>query len=536
MKLVDNTAFSDALVAYSKFWKKKNNLNSDSVIVDVMHDNMEYVTYNLTAAKYISELNGDLKIHALAKNWETPFNDYQFEINSYLSEAFYCDSITSLDSVLTDNICDSDKRTISKLEEFLSEEKSFNIRNYIFSNEEHDRETHALLRIAYDHFIRDKLLATKTEICREFIDSVITCASYRSISKNIVESMSVKYAVLGHVEYSPYYFIAEQVINAGGTVFFHWPLVFGSVRIIDSIDGLNRVKNERFVESYKNEYEGNIAAFEDSVREYSEGLIARLTASRNYADFDGYSSSLTKAEFLESAGVTEPRNRTIVLLSHALSDAVHANGPMLFEDFGHWLESTLDCFVGDEDVNILVKVHPKDITYETSGFIAYISEKYKDYANFGVLSKYVNNRIVAEHADVISTVQGTPGYEMLIAGVATEIAGEARYSGIDVVDNYATQKEYFDSLKISALSGNLDDKKVKNSIHYAFFENVYTKVLTNYSAPLAQFSDNNIAWKNLCERLKSTLKHQDPLYRSLKEINFSELKKFSYLVNPEFKV
>ena len=516
------------------FWETKErrpDRNADiKILVDLMHDNVKYLCFNLVLSKYL-ELRNNGTLVGVCKNWTTAFNNYKFEVNSGLAQAFGASKVINFDGVEADVFLPEDATTLSEIKKYASGSHEFSLRDYIFNNKSHSLEAYHLLRIAYDHYLRNNLFAEAPSVSESFIDTLKCCARFRRLAKSIVVREGIEIAVLGHIEYSPYYFIAEQVIKEGGTVFFHWPLVFGSVRILRDMKSLNMAKDIYFSQWYKDKYLTSLNRFDHTFSEYVSSLAKKVSFSRNYSEFEEYHVPMSRIEFFQSCGISRVRPHTIVLMSHALSDAVHANGPMLFYDFGSWLRETVEYFANDVDVNILIKVHPKDSTYDSSGFIAKLCEEFEGIENFGLVSRYINNREVAKHCDVASTVNGTPGFELQAQGMPTVIAGESRYSGLGICNNPNSKQEYFQELKKVAIDRESDKEKMRLAAQFAFFENVVSSVKSPLVPNVTSSSLNDLGWAQYSSVLHGFYIEEDPLWQAIGNYyNF----KAPVLTNPAF--
>jgi capsule polysaccharide modification protein KpsS len=531
MKLDGSTKFEECLDSVQAFWSDKTKAEQDwSLFVDAMHDNMDYIFFNFHLSKVVQE-KYKCSLVSATKNWETPLISYQPNANEAIANAFGVNEFYHLDT-LSNIYDDSFQEKLLKIKALLSENE-LSLRHLIFGDHNHlEQDDRDLLRIAYDHYLRSVLKPTETKLNEEFIQVFCECYSFRKIARKIVEKNNIKIAVLGHVEYNPYYFIAEAVLKNGGCVLFHWPLVFGSVRILRTLDDLRVVKSKDFESDYQTFYLNKKSELKSAIEEYSQGLIDRLTKSRSYADFNQFHIEMSKEEFFRSTGIKSPREKSIVLLSHALTDAVHANGPMLFDDFSTWLEETISHFAEHESINVLVKVHPKDLTYVRDSWITYLYNKFKDVSNFGIVSKHINNREVAKFCEVGSTVQGTPGYEMPLQGLKTVVAGEARYSRLGITPHCTSASEYFGELEKACFEPEITETVIEKAIDFAFFENIYTKLNTSFIPGMAQVDINSPKWLGLASCFTNNLLSLDPVYRAISNIDIFDESNPSFLTNP----
>lgn len=512
--------YSNYLKKLDKYWQDngpKIRETEGNILVDLIHDNVKYLFLNLNLAKYIQcNIGGEL--HGITGDWPTVFNDYNSRLCLDLSAAFGLKDLLNVNSVKLD-VEDLNRSLKTRLLKTIDEQRLSLAKLLFTDNDQIEKEFSSeeieLLQVNYDFTLRDNLLPTITE---KDLDTFFECLSksirFKITAEKLAAVKNIRVAVLGHIEYPQYYFFAKAVLSRGGKVYFHWPLVFGTIKVLESLDCLKSAKNSKFIDHYKSEYLAFLEENKQDVETFSHALAENLSVSRGYDREKSSLTDLNRKSFLRSCGITSAFDNTIVLFSHANSDAVHSNGAMLFGDFSEWLEESVEFFTQHE-VNVLVKVHPKHLTYDITDFISLMREKFKGVGNFGIVSHHINNSVLAEYADCFVTVNGSPGLEMAAVGASVVLAGESRYSGLGIAFEPTSPNEYFDIVLNVALQKLSLGESKQNALNFLYFESVYS-VVRSFSVPdMITFDPNCNIWEQLSQQIGFKRHEYDELYFAL---------------------
>ena len=512
--------YSEYIKKLTSYWAHNSVLEqngSGNILVDLIHDNIKYLFFNLNLAKYLQcNLGGD--IHGVTGNWPTVLNDYDTDVCLDLSGAFGLKDLLKINSAqlnvtrVVNSFRDRLSPIVARSQCSLAELLFIHYRALlnVFSEDEVE-----LLQINYDYTLRDNLLPTIREDDIEcYYECLVKSIRFKSVAEKFVENKNIKFAVLGHIEYPQYYFFAKAVIAAGGKVYFHWPLVFGTVRVLDSLNCLKNSKNSKFIDHFRNEYLTFLKNNKQDVDSFSSALESNLALSRGYDAEKSSLTNLNKKAFFRSCGVLSDFDHTVVLFSHAHSDAVHSNGKMLFADFAEWLIESIGFFI-QQEINVLVKVHPKHLTYDITDLISELRQRFADVSNFGIVSHHISNTVLASYADCFVTVNGSPGLEMAAFGENVVLAGNSRYSGLGIAFEPATCEEYFKIvLDVCHKRQSLPHSR-QNALNFLYFESVYS-VVDSFSVPdMVTFSADNPIWERLSRQIGFIRHEYDELFVAL---------------------
>lgn len=436
--------------ANANFWATQAYPKAEgkTIFVDIMHDNQWYVRWNLQTAKYLQKIYGG-RIVALQHHWETPTVSYDAELNAVLAASYGVDEIIDLDMRL-----ETLKSHLTVEEQAMLDE--FDVQLLYLKGLEGGTLRQALQTmegggnpdfgwLAYDTYIRTKRISTIYKLDDEIIEAYRSYLLWLLLVRRLASNRNLFRCVLGHIEYAPYAFFAHEAIDAGGEAYFMWPLVPGTLRAFRDRASLRQNRDANYVDFFKKEIIDNIRPDHPRVEEFWRGFREKFAATRSYQrDNQQDESALSREEFLAIYELQDVR--TVCLMSQALSDAVHSNGPMVFDDFGRWIWETFERCENRDDVNVLVKVHPRDRVYSRDQFIPDLIRRFDSAKNLRVLPRTVENSDIVANCDAIVTVHGTPGYELPLLGAESIIAGQSRYSGLGICNEPKTKEEYFDAI------------------------------------------------------------------------------------------
>jgi hypothetical protein len=152
----------------------------------------------------------------------------------------------------------------------------------------------------------------------------------------------------------------------------------------------------------------------------------------------------------------DARKPTCVVFAHVLWDATLFFGEDLFENYAHWLVTTVAAATANRNVNWIVKAHPSNVYTTKRGFSTpQSSELTLLRRNFTSLPDHVrilpaettiSTLSLYEFADAGVTVRGTPGMEIACFGKAAITAGTGAYSNRGFTYDSGTREEYLSRL------------------------------------------------------------------------------------------
>ncbi|MEM6550361.1 MAG: hypothetical protein AAF713_21920 [Pseudomonadota bacterium] len=486
-----------------------------AILVDLMHDNQWYLRWNLITAKYLQLFYGG-RIVGLLHHWPSPTVDYRPDFNAALASSYGIDEILDLDRVAETL---ADQPAMAEFETVLcavSAKQGAPLRRALMALEAPFCRDFGWL--AYDTVIRSNYHATLDRLSDDQQNALRRLYAQGLAIAQICGDRGVTRCVLGHIEYLPYAAIAHQAIRAGGEAYFLWPLVPGTLRVFRDLDSLGQNRDERFLDLYQDRIRGRVGRYDPRFQRFMAGFKAKFAGVRGYRNNnqqDGASSD--RAAFLGHFRL-DPAKRTVCLFSQALSDAVHANGPMIFDDFGQWIRATLEQARAMPEVNVLVKVHPRERTYSRDGFMQAMIREFAAFPNIAILPRTVENAELIAHCDAGVTVHGTPGYEMVMQGLDMVIAGQSRYSGLGICSEPRDADGYFDALAQPNGTGTPDSRREAAEL-FAYAEFCLMRSPSLLVRPdTARLPDKHPVWGFEAANLRGVTVEDDPYFRALERI------------------
>jgi len=138
-------------------------------------------------------------------------------------------------------------------------------------------------------------------------------------------------------------------------------------------------------------------------------------------------------------------NEVAFIYLHALSDANHCSGKLLFRDYYSWFTETVAFIKNIKSVNWIIKPHPSSSVYNESGIVEDVLAQIG--ANNIFLSpNNISNKSVFKISKTVITVSGTIGIEAACFGLRPILAGVSNYSGFGFTIDCKTKEEYFENL------------------------------------------------------------------------------------------
>lgn len=180
-----------------------------------------------------------------------------------------------------------------------------------------------------------------------------------------------------------------------------------------------------------------------------------------------------REEFCEVTGL-DPKKKTIFVMLHVFNDHPHSlfARPLMFQDYFHWFERTLQIAQTVNSVNWVFKEHPAASLYpikdvDLHAMFAKVSNPNIVFldadADFNALS-------VRFLADVIVTCLGTAGMEYACVGIPCLLAGESPYSGFGFTQEPETVEAYEVHLRNINHMAGLTSEQIKAAKVVMYFE------------------------------------------------------------------
>ena len=179
--------------------------------------------------------------------------------------------------------------------------------------------------------------------------------------------------------------------------------------------------------------------------------------------------------------------KTVLILSHEMTDGVFGNSWNIFKNDQIWLEETLKIIKKIKNINFIIKPHPSESFYNSKIntekiFKEYVSERDSHIKLFPI-EQNVNS--ILSHIDIVITSHGSAGYQYPAYSIPAIICGDTNFSdlGFNIQPkNFSEYKKILFKLnKISKL-----DIKIANKARVFWF---IFKNITRVKMPTIHFDD-----------------------------------------------
>ncbi len=506
-------AFADFLAQNASFWTEHGGaaVKDGCIYVDLAHDNPAYLLTNLWIAKYLQRQLG-ARVVGLTGGWPKSLPHFNPTAVRRLAESFLVDEVRELDAHEFD-----DPSLSSAFAGAIEGLKGKDLRRAVLSfGADVDPDIGWVL---YDSWIRQERVAT----LEHSSDELLACARWVIRARRGVQSIMAEETalatVVGHYHYSPYAWMARESVAKGAPVYFQSLLLPVSVRRFATLQDFRRGRGADFVVRYKSEVLDKLR--DDQLEPFRRRMFDVQSGVRQFfRTVRKVGVVASRDDALRELGL-DPSLPTVGIYAPALCGPPHCFGPLLFDDNGDWLTSTLAIAGDTPAVNFLVKAHPQDATYDTSGLVVNCAASYGMYANIRFLGQDSSPEQVAVMCDLAVTISGTPGYELAAQGVPTLAAGPSRYSDLGFCIDVTSLDAYRAWLS-NPQRAALDAEQAREALAFMFFE-MFAGRSQSLFLPQTQLAGSVQFWSEAARRLRACLPEEDPLWRNLSHMLSSDL-------------
>jgi len=169
-----------------------------------------------------------------------------------------------------------------------------------------------------------------------------------------------------------------------------------------------------------------------------------------------------------------PSLPAIGLLTNVCWDAQLHYPANIFNNMLEWIFLTIEYFIKKPELQLVIRVHPAEVTAELPSRQMVVEEIYKSFPIlppniFVVAPQSKMNTYTLMDACNAAIIYGTKtGVELTSLGIPVIVAGEAWIRNKGITIDPATQEEYFDILDGLPLSGRMNDKLKLRARKYAY--------------------------------------------------------------------
>jgi hypothetical protein len=155
-------------------------------------------------------------------------------------------------------------------------------------------------------------------------------------------------------------------------------------------------------------------------------------------------------------------DRPVVLLAtNVLGDSLTLGRQVFSRTMGEWIVRTLRFFVGREDVQLVIRVHPGETLTHGTSMVDVIHaelEELPEHIHLVAPEEKINTYDLLEFADLGLVYTTTVGLEMAMRGIPVIVAGQTHYRGRGFTCDPESWDDYFATL--ADLLGSLQDRRL----------------------------------------------------------------------------
>lgn len=491
------------------------------VYLDLFHDNLDYILYSLHIGSIISKITGVRAVGITGKigsvwssclNYDSDF--IEVTANSYHVDVIHCEDVSHVGSAITwlsdvASRCDLDLQYLegAKLRAFLRSAKledGFPIGRYI-----------------HDTYLRTTLKETIGPLDVDLIGHTARCLAFDAAIRQQFQKAPPAWLVVGHVDYSPWGILGQRALEAGGRIAYfrnegnvRIHLVDSPMQADDTLSGHVRRHHSTVMNSHidqlcqtlPNVVDRHFRASASSGRFRSHRFVPAPAA-------DLLAGAKQKIQnFLRRQFCVQEGRPVIGVFSITFADIPY-HDVQAFDDNYQWLSETLRFAAEQKDIDWLIRIHPADAVYNSTGAAERLKSEFADYPHIRFIDGHHSPSLVMMACDVVTTLRGSPGLQAASLGLPVVFAGRGQYSDFGFSYVEETPDAYFKRLIACATTPLFDRDCAMRARAFQFLEDV---VFANVSSLLGPFGELEQAagdpWETLVNRLRWYQIEKDPLY------------------------
>ncbi|MBK4723539.1 hypothetical protein JJL56_32375 [Azospirillum sp. YIM DDC1] len=406
------------------------------IYVDLMHDNADYVLRSLTTAGYLARITGGRLVALVGAPGAVPRSCASvdpdrarraaaaFDISLVEAAPESGDDLASFLQHLCEAAAEAGLEGVGGL-------RGARLRSLL---PQVRRDGLPIGAYAYETFLRSELQPTLDTLSAPFLTVTSGCLAVDDWIRGLFATRPPAWFVTGHADYNPWGIIGWRALESGARLC--WFSVHGPMgaRLLSGPPpddgGLSRLARQ-----------DTAALFESAIwprnRDARDAVVA-FHRRRRSGRFHRTWNVLRQREHALAADTRDriaralrtrlglpPERPVVAILCHAMTDTPRADRQS-HADYGQWLSDTLAFAAEHPERSWLVKPHPRDELYDSTGCYRKLAERYADvpHIRFGGIEDDVWPLV----CDVATTVRGTPGIEYASLGVPVVLAGHSLYS------------------------------------------------------------------------------------------------------------
>ena len=398
--------------------------------------------------------------------------------------------------------------------------------------------------LIYDSYLRRTREGTIDKVGPELFGFIHDAVMTKMYYDKLFRKYKIRAVVLASMAYTEWGLLARVAVENGIEVYLtrRFPPVSLTVRRYRDTSEIRTYDGrpaESLVEYIYNEHqEEALKTAEAYLKKRMEPEFPELKGVDYFYPYGSSKALLGRDELVEKLGL-DARKPMVVIMSHALTDAVHSCNWWLFRDYLTWLRETLDFVKNCGNANWLVKVHPAAETYncrqKEEEEIERITRGLSN-PTIRLLPKDINSKSLLDFADVIITARGSAGLEFSCFGIPCILAAESVYSGFGFSIEPGSKEEYFEVLRKVEEIGRLSEEEIKRAkvlayIHFLLL-GAETSFLSTTMPHIGRFDWNRLWWGEMYKNAQKTDPLTDPFYMKFEK--FLDADATHLLNHPEF--
>jgi hypothetical protein len=512
------SAFLEYLATNLLFWRNQTPVDcyrgKDFIVVDLYHDDSEYIRLNLLIAKYLQRRFGGT-ILGVTQDSPQARSIIRFQNWQNLQRVAYSFGV---DEILTVNI--DEERCLSRKNDFFS--------NALIKGKEGIQK--ALLNYispaglplgmyAYENYLRSQMVETVTRCDDDLVYSINEAFALEEFFAKLFREKKCSWVVSGHMDYNFWAIMCHMALLASVPVAYSHPL---TPELYVFKDAPTHAKPVQILCRFADTQVFNEILWpqREKLRQVTESLSrgARLGFKTPNWWLRPSSSSIDKSHLCAAVrnrfGWRDLNKPIVSICSHAFSDAplsdINAH-----EDYFTWIVETIAFAKDDSTKYWLFKRHPHDHVYNRTDASGSLYHVLTGIDHIRAVGDELTREELFAVTDLAVTVRGSLGYDMPAQGIPCLLAGHSSYSELGFC-SVADSRELYKSKLQNADKLLVMEEETKFRAQLYFALNQLFGGLNSVHILGRDIRNGAVAyWNDLRRSVELYSIEQDPLYRDI---------------------
>jgi len=482
------------------------------VYVDLMHNNIDYLLRSMHLGRAVGLITG-CRLIGISGNpgvvaQSAPLDPGQVDVE--LAASFGITEIISVpqhisghpDAAATRSALESSIAHVQD-ERRLSSDEIRALQQVVTSDGVH------VGRFAQDTMMRSNLQPTLTA-------GAALKAAFDQVSqldvwfKSLFDTSPPAAFVTGHIDYAPWGLCVERAVIAGGVgVYFRCDVrvpihLFFRPTPATTLNGQLRLAEIQAFTEFLASSAGGLDELADTRHRIA------YSVARNWRWAEAVDSCDADASWPFSSGLP-----CVVLFTHTFTDQPSSD-ISVFVDHLHWLECTLEHAARLGTYDLLIKIHPLDPFFDITSAMDRLEALYSCYANIAFVRQQIPHSVITERCVLGITVRGTPGLEMVAAGLPMLLAGRAQYDGLGFSEITDDEPGYFDAIE-RFISAPRAQVRASLARQYAAYDRLWSAPASPILGAFDPRRNVDAVWALAVNAARSTALESDEITLALSE-------------------